>query len=169
MLRLPEFLDSRHMKAVRLATIYTGRLYLPGHMPGTYFCQKLGRPHCRSAAGRIDLMKNSNGTIGNRVREFPAYSAVPQPTAPPRAPVLSCRIGLENKWLDRDCRSPSCSFIEAFVWHVWEKQWKFSRRIASLRFTIWKRDLLDMQIGNCPLENEVYVIFSYTFFIPTCC
>jgi len=38
-------------------------------------------------------MKNSNDTIGNRTRDLPACSAVPQPTAPPRAPlayVLHC-------------------------------------------------------------------------------
>jgi hypothetical protein len=31
-------------------------------------------------------MKNSNDTIGNRTRELPTCSAVPQPTALPRAP-----------------------------------------------------------------------------------
>ena len=31
-------------------------------------------------------MKNSNGPIGNRTRDPPAYSTVPHPTAPPRAP-----------------------------------------------------------------------------------
>ena len=31
-------------------------------------------------------MKNSNDTIGNRTHHLPACSAVPQPTAPPRAP-----------------------------------------------------------------------------------
>ena len=31
-------------------------------------------------------MKNSNDTIGNRTRNLPACSAVPQPTAPPSAP-----------------------------------------------------------------------------------
>ena len=31
-------------------------------------------------------MKNSNDTIGNRTRDLPACSAVPQPTATPRAP-----------------------------------------------------------------------------------
>jgi len=31
-------------------------------------------------------MKKSIGTIGNRTRDLPACSAVPQPTAPPRAP-----------------------------------------------------------------------------------
>jgi hypothetical protein len=30
-------------------------------------------------------MKNFNDTIGNRTRDFPACSAVPQPTAPPAA------------------------------------------------------------------------------------
>ena len=40
-------------------------------------------------------MKNSNDTIGNRTRDLPACSAVPQPTAPPRAPVC-------NKYLDKN-------------------------------------------------------------------
>ena len=31
-------------------------------------------------------MKNSNDTIGNRIRDLPTCSAVPQPTALPRAP-----------------------------------------------------------------------------------
>ena len=32
-------------------------------------------------------MKNSNNTIGNRTRDLPACRAVPQPAAPPRAPL----------------------------------------------------------------------------------
>ena len=31
-------------------------------------------------------MNNSSDTIWNRTRDLPAYSAVPQPTAPPRLP-----------------------------------------------------------------------------------
>jgi len=31
-------------------------------------------------------MKNSSDSIGNRNPDYTAYSAVPQPTAPPRAP-----------------------------------------------------------------------------------
>jgi hypothetical protein len=31
-------------------------------------------------------MKNSNDNIGNRIHDLMAYSAVPQPTAPTRAP-----------------------------------------------------------------------------------
>ena len=30
-------------------------------------------------------MKNSSDTVGNRTRDLPACSSVPQPTAPPRA------------------------------------------------------------------------------------
>ena len=37
-------------------------------------------------------MKNYNNTIGNRTRDLPACSAVPQPTAPPRAPFEVYRI-----------------------------------------------------------------------------
>jgi hypothetical protein len=34
----PRFLDSRHMKVVRLSALRTGRLYPPGNTPGTHFC-----------------------------------------------------------------------------------------------------------------------------------
>jgi hypothetical protein len=33
-------------------------------------------------------MKNCSGSIWNRTRDLPAFSAVPQPTAPPRAPLI---------------------------------------------------------------------------------
>jgi hypothetical protein len=33
-------------------------------------------------------MSNSTNTTGNRTRDLPACSAVPQPTAPPRAPIF---------------------------------------------------------------------------------
>jgi hypothetical protein len=35
-------------------------------------------------------VKNSSDTIGNRTRDVPVCSAVPQPTAPPRAPFCTC-------------------------------------------------------------------------------
>ena len=43
-------------------------------------------------------MKNSNDTIGNRTRDLPACSAVPQPTALPRAPII--RYIWERKFAD---------------------------------------------------------------------
>jgi len=63
----------------------------PGNIPGTHLCWRLIRPQGHSAAGRIMSMKNFIVTIGNRTRDLPACSAVPQPTAPPRAPVIVVR------------------------------------------------------------------------------
>jgi len=37
-------------------------------------------------------MKNFNDTIGNRTRDLLAYSAVPQPTSPPRALSIDGRL-----------------------------------------------------------------------------
>ena len=74
------------MKVVRLSALRTGRLYSPGNIPGTHFCWRLSQPQSHRAAGRIVSMKNSNDTIGNRTRNLPACSALPQPTAPPRHP-----------------------------------------------------------------------------------
>jgi hypothetical protein len=55
-------------------------------LPFTHFCQRLSRPKGHSAAGRINSMKNFNDSIGNRTRDLPACSAVPQP---PREVVVS--------------------------------------------------------------------------------
>jgi len=81
----PKFQDNRHMKVVKLSALHTGRLYAPGNIPGTHFFLRLSQPHGHSAAGRIMSMKNFNDTTGNRTHDIPACSAVPQPTATPRA------------------------------------------------------------------------------------
>jgi hypothetical protein len=78
------FLNNRHMKVVKLSALRTGRLYPPGKIPGTHFCQRLSRPQGHSATETIMSMKNSSDIIGNRTRDVPVCSAVPQPTAPPR-------------------------------------------------------------------------------------
>jgi len=82
----PRFQDNRHMKVVRLSALRTGHLYPPGNIPGTHFCYKLSQPQGHSATRRIMSMKNSNDIGGNRTRDLPTRSAVPQPTAPPRNP-----------------------------------------------------------------------------------
>jgi len=84
----PRFQDSRHRKVVRLSAVLSGSLYPAGNIPGTHFCWRLSHPRGHSAAGRIMSMKNSSDTIGNSSRELPACSAVPQPTAPPGAPLF---------------------------------------------------------------------------------
>ena len=71
-----------------------GKVVSPTHRPPlpprTYswysFLLEAESPQSHSAAGRIMLMKTSSDTIGNRTRDLPTCSAVPQPIAPPRAP-----------------------------------------------------------------------------------
>jgi len=48
----------------------------PGNVPGTHFCY---------VSATITPMKNSSDTIGHRTRDLLVCSAVPKPTAPPRA------------------------------------------------------------------------------------
>ena len=40
----------------------------------------------QAVSAHLMSMKNSNDTTGNRIRDLPVCSAVPQRTAPPRAP-----------------------------------------------------------------------------------
>jgi hypothetical protein len=77
------------MKVVRLSALRYGRLYCPGNIPGTHLYQRLSQPQDHNAAGRIMSMKNYSNTIGNRTRDLPACGVVPQPTVPPRAPLLT--------------------------------------------------------------------------------
>jgi hypothetical protein len=66
------------MKVVKLSALRTGRLYLQEIFLVLISVKKLSRPQGHSPAERIMSMKNSNDTIGNRTRDLPACSAVPQ-------------------------------------------------------------------------------------------
>ena len=82
------FQDNLHVKAVRVSALRTGPLYPLGNFPGTHFCFKLSPRQGQSAAWRIMSMQNSSNTIVNRTLDLAACGAVPQPTAPPRAPLI---------------------------------------------------------------------------------
>ena len=82
------------MKVVRVSALRAGRLYPPGSIPGTHFCERLSGPQGHSAAGRIMSMENFSDTIENRTRDLLTCSAVPQPTAPPRVLILSLYGGM---------------------------------------------------------------------------
>jgi hypothetical protein len=77
-----KFQNNRHIKVLSLSAILIGRLY-----PQKIFLVliSVSQPQDRSAAGRIMSKGNSSDVIGNRTRDFPYCSAVPQPTVPPRA------------------------------------------------------------------------------------
>jgi hypothetical protein len=76
-------------------------------------------------------MKNFNDTIGNRIRDLPACTAVPQPTAPPRAPTLHSKskgkaVPLQSWNGSEGSRKLRCSQIS------WQRHMKVVR-LSSLR------------------------------------
>jgi len=71
-LEVSRFQDSRNMKVVRLLVLRTGHLYLQEIFLVLFSVRSWVVP----TAGRV--------IIGNRTRDLPACSAVPQPHAPPR-------------------------------------------------------------------------------------
>jgi hypothetical protein len=72
---------------LRLSALSTGRLY-PKKYSLYSFLLEAESPQGHSTAGRIMSMKNSVDTIGNRTRDLPTCSSVPQPTALPRVPPI---------------------------------------------------------------------------------
>ena len=71
--KAPRFQDNRHNEDGKVSR--THRPPLPHRY--SFMLEAESNPGPQS-------MKNSNGTIGNRTRDLPTCSAVPQPTAPPR-------------------------------------------------------------------------------------
>ena len=70
------------MKVAGLSALRTGRLYPTGNISGTHFCYRLSWPQGHSAARRIMSIENFIDTVGNRIPNIPACSAVHQPTVP---------------------------------------------------------------------------------------
>ena len=89
-LRLPDFKTVWHMKVFRLSALDTGSLYLKEIFLVLVSDRGWINPRAILPDGRFMSMKNSNCTIGNRTRDLRVCSAVPQPTAPPRAPTFAC-------------------------------------------------------------------------------
>jgi hypothetical protein len=63
-------------------------------------------------------MKHSNDTIGNQTRDFPACSAVSEPTAPPRAPFQTAMLFCKSaRALDR--KVCTCTYWKQFLHGGW--------------------------------------------------
>jgi hypothetical protein len=80
MLRLPHFLNNRLADGGEVVSFTRRPPFTPRKIPGTHFCYRPSRPQGHSAAGRIRSIEKSNDLIGNRTRDLPACSIVPQPT-----------------------------------------------------------------------------------------
>jgi hypothetical protein len=80
----------------------------------THFCWRLRQPQDHSAAGRIMSMKNSSDTIGNRTRDLPTCSSVPQPTTSPRTPFIGSPVSKFNACLviGSDVKRPKALILD---------------------------------------------------------
>ena len=96
-------------------------------------------------------MKNSSDTIGNRTGDLPVCSEVPQPSAPPRAPILPTCISkfcqhqkqTENKQTNKQKRRNDNQITKG-KWWDFRKEW---------------RDKLDAR--QTGLGESVFVVFFF--------
>ena len=95
-LRFPEHLDNRHMKVVRLSALHTGRLYPQVSSLVIISVRGWVDPRTIVRPEGLSHLNISKDPTGNRTRDLPAFSAVPQPTALPRS--CSMRTDRQTIW-----------------------------------------------------------------------
>jgi len=92
-------------------------------------------------------MKKSSDTIGNRTRDLPAYSAVPQPTAPPRAPNAGegktkflgqklLQLHFAHKESYMDCSNLSATITCKWICKILVKIDNYIKKVAIIPLTL---------------------------------
>jgi hypothetical protein len=103
-LRHSEFLDNRHMKVVKLSVLRTDRFYLPADISSSHFWGWVD-------LGGIVRPAGKNNPIGNRTRDSPACSPLPQPTVPPRTPIVPSYPCTISKMNPEQIRIQNCTHL----------------------------------------------------------
>ena len=129
------------MKVVRLLALHTGHFYPQEIFLVIISVRGWVNPRVIVRPEGLLSMPNSNDTIGNRTRDLPACSTVPQPTAPSRVPVimkkdyyynLSCQVTLFDFFFSYIHLETVCDYLPVFGQREYEIQTsKF--QLASLR------------------------------------
>jgi hypothetical protein len=95
--RLPHFLDNRLTDGSEFVKVTSLPPFTPGRLV-VLICVR-GWTDSRASIRSIDL-------TGNRTRDFPSCSIVPQPTTLPRAPTSSVQVSKEVQFYQRDLEIP---------------------------------------------------------------
>jgi hypothetical protein len=120
---------------VRLSALRAGRLLPPGKYL-VLICWRLSRPQGHSAAGRIRPIEKSSDLIGNRTRDLPNCSVVPQPTTLPHAP--------DTLHISRNQVSylfPFCSYFFFIFFLIYRKFLNYSLQIFLSRGTLTRQNI----------------------------
>ena len=100
-------------------------------------------------------MKKSNGTIGNRTRDLLACSAVPQPTALPRAPIttLDCVLINDSNRAPVARLGPEIN-SRAFLWALQGPRQKFQAQ-KYIKFFFFPPFSTTFEKAFCKLKNPL--------------
>jgi hypothetical protein len=87
--RFPHFSRNQLTDGSEVVILTSRPCFTPTKIPGTHFCWRLSQSLGYSAVGRIISPERSNVLLGNRTRDLPACSIVPQPTTPLSATIIA--------------------------------------------------------------------------------